>query len=300
MGRFTIRLEGRIEVVSGCERQAVPSSVQPLTVALVTSGISGIDRGQLVDLLWPDQPERRCRRRLNTALWRLRELVGPDADGITSSSSWLGLDPARVHVDVQDLLSVSATRPARRRTLPIETMLRAAETNVDRFASGCAHPYVAQVRDDLRAAHTEVCAEIASRALADGDDETCVFWARRVLAEDPYREELHQVAIRALHRLGRAADAERQFTECRDLLRRDLGVEPQPATLAAASGHVRPSPVRLDHQNELSDLRGALERAIRSCEQAAQAGAEALAAVDELGRRDAAVTARDRSETVAR
>lgn len=282
-------------MASGRERRLIPSSAQPLTVALVASGQRGIERGRLLSLLWPDEPAGRCRRRLNTAVWRLRDLSAPNAEAIMSTSTWLGLDQSRVAVDVADLLSVAARRPDEVRSLSTAMMLRAGETRIDEFASGCQHPYVAELRDQLRMAQQRVYVEIAERAALDDEFEVSLYWARRALKEDPYSEHLHRIAIRSLHRLGRVAEAERQFADCRDLLRSDLGVEPEPATLAAA-GQVRPSLVPVSNIDNVAELRSMLEQAVAACESAAVAGRELLAALRPNAVRDPAVIGRDRGE----
>jgi len=60
--------------------------------------------------------------------------------------------------------------------------------------------------------------------------------AARLVALDPLSEDAQELLIRTLVRSGDRTAAERQLAACRELFRRELGVEPGRAVLAAAKG----------------------------------------------------------------
>ncbi|MHB2021364.1 MAG: proteasome accessory factor PafA2 family protein, partial [Candidatus Xenobia bacterium] len=64
------------------------------------------------------------------------------------------------------------------------------------------------------------------------DPEQSVAWLRRALRINPLREDVHRRLMKSLWSLGRRQDALNQFAECRELLHRELDVQPMPETLA--------------------------------------------------------------------
>jgi DNA-binding SARP family transcriptional activator len=81
---------------------------------------------------------------------------------------------------------------------------------------------------------TSLLRESALRALAAGDHELAVSRAGDLVLIDPLDEGHHALLIRAHASAGDAAAARAQYDHCRDILRRELSIEPGPAVVAAA------------------------------------------------------------------
>lgn len=88
--------------------------------------------------------------------------------------------------------------------------------------------------------------EAAHSRLARGEVASAVDLAGRLVAAEPLAERGHELWVRALVAAGDRAGAARRVAECRELLRRELGVDPSPALAAAlrprATG-TEPAPV---------------------------------------------------------
>jgi DNA-binding SARP family transcriptional activator len=98
------------------------------------------------------------------------------------------------------------------------------------------------LRERLRGVVIGIHGKCAERAFQDGDYETALSLTQRILASDPCREDAHRMAMRCHVRLGRRAQAFRQFSLCRDLLRAEFDADPEPQTLALVD-LVRTDPV---------------------------------------------------------
>jgi DNA-binding SARP family transcriptional activator len=66
----------------------------------------------------------------------------------------------------------------------------------------------------------------------------CVALCRQLVASDPCREEAHRRLMRCYSRQGQPHLALRQYRACAEALRRELGVDPEPAT-AELAGRLR-------------------------------------------------------------
>ncbi len=63
-----------------------------------------------------------------------------------------------------------------------------------------------------------------------GESETAIETARRLLALDPVREEAHRMLMRLYYSAGHRSAALKQYQVCKEALRRELDVEPEPET----------------------------------------------------------------------
>lgn len=83
--------------------------------------------------------------------------------------------------------------------------------------------------------------QLARAWSAMGQWDSSIVALRRALELDRFREDIHRELMRALWAAGRRAEAIRQFAECARLLRQELGMEPDPETLALLD-QIRRSP----------------------------------------------------------
>jgi DNA-binding SARP family transcriptional activator len=245
----------------GESRSAVAASLQPMLAFLALEPESVCSRDRLIDCLWPDA--HHGRQRLNTAVWRCRQLFG-DADVIeVHRSGYVALDTDVVAVDVVPVARAltdgnrarvaAGDEDARRR------LCGAVTTNWSRFLAGNYDDWVVRTRDRLQRA---VVKGVDTLSQSASEPEEAIEWTERLVALDPLREDGHRHLIRLYATAGRRSDALRQYDDCVRNLRDELGVEPLVETTlvaAAVRGRVEPLPMNgPDHRLALDDLRVAL------------------------------------------
>ncbi|MEU4620677.1 BTAD domain-containing putative transcriptional regulator [Actinoplanes sp. NPDC023801] len=76
--------------------------------------------------------------------------------------------------------------------------------------------------------------ETAAGLLAQGRADAAVGYAQRAVSRNPLEETNHELLVRSLAVSGDATAAQRQIAVCRDLLRRELGIEASPSLSEAA------------------------------------------------------------------
>ena len=90
-------------------------------------------------------------------------------------------------------------------------------------------------RRHVRGATEALLHEVALASLATGDGSRAADLAGDLVRLNPYDENFQALLVRALAAAGDGVTAARQAASCRELFRRELGIEPGPALIAAAA-----------------------------------------------------------------
>ena len=256
---------------------------------------------RLVEWLWPRLPPRSGQANLYVGVSLLRRTLEPELETPAASSYILTRHPGYLFdpspgcwIDVDEFRArLSDAQAHLRKGEPAQAISACeAATNLyrgDYLADDPYEDWAIGPRERLREEYLEALGQLGSLDLAAGDAAASLSWAQRALALDTCREEAHRQAMRAYYALGRQADALRQFERCREVLARELGVEPMPRTLllhqqilsgqvktVAEASAVEPDLGRLPfvgREAELATLRGLLGKAQREgCQTAIVSG----------------------------
>ena len=180
---------------------------------------------QLLDVLWPGSDPAAASSQLRKALHHVRRALGPEA--VVRRGELLVLDPA-VEVDVGEFEAAVAT--ARRSRDPADLAAAVAAYGGELLPDDRYEDWVLPRRDQLELDFLAVLTELAASLEARGDIDGAGDALHRVLALDATAEPAHVGLIR-LHALaGRRSEALRQYEVLRDVLRRELDVEPDVAS----------------------------------------------------------------------
>jgi len=243
LGPLQISLDG--QPVSGFES----SKVRALLAYLAVDPDSAHSRDALIGLLWPERPERAARSNLSQALANLRQVLGDrkiqapflliNAAAIQfncQSDYWLDLR----HFDA--LLAACDRHPHRGKERCHACLHRLAEAAslyrgsfLDHFPLGSSvafEEWVLMKRERLQQLALSALGRLAEGRLRQGEPEQAYAYAVRQLELDPWREEAHRQAMRALALRGERTMALEQYARCRQVLRVELGVEPAQETTA--------------------------------------------------------------------
>jgi DNA-binding SARP family transcriptional activator len=187
-------------------------------------------RSHLAGLLWPETSEERALSSLRTALWRLRQdpccpLV---ADGDTVR---LGDD---VHLDVDELVEAAAR--VRNGDIPRPSGV----TGRHDLLPGWYDDWVLLERERLRQLRLHMLEQLAGNHLAAGRHGEALEAALEAMAAEPLRETPHRLVVRIHLAEGNAFEAVHAFYVYRDLLLRELRLEPSAAMCALLADTLAP------------------------------------------------------------
>jgi TolB-like protein/Flp pilus assembly protein TadD len=214
------------------DRTLMTRKTRALIAYLALRGESGQSREKLAELLWSNSAEEQARANLRQSLSSLRKAVNSDgATYLAADSDQISLAGSNIEVDVAlfEQLVAEATP---------EALKRAAELYKGDLLDGFSlkeDPFEAWARAErerLRHLASDMLTKLIAHCDEVGDTERCVETAARLLTLDPLRESAYRIMMRAYAAQGRQTLALKQFETCRDALKRELGVEPEPETIA--------------------------------------------------------------------
>ena len=190
------------------------------------------DRAELSALLWSGRGEAQARGSLNQCLLALRKATG-DSTGemLESDRDSVTLHGEALEVDVARLRALAASDES-------EDLAAAAALYEGELLAGAAPlqgPYedwLRAERESLRKIAAETSSKLAEAGLASGDAVAAVAPAEKLVALEPLNEQGHRLLMRAYGEAGRPSAALEQYQVCRELLRKEFGVEPEAETEA--------------------------------------------------------------------
>jgi TolB-like protein/DNA-binding SARP family transcriptional activator/Flp pilus assembly protein TadD len=227
---MTVRLNllGPFEVLTGDGRALLIPGKRPQALLAYLAMPAGRmrSRSELASLLWGRRDDRRARHSLSQVLTRLRSWLDEGApDLLVAVGDEVMLDPSRMEVDAARIeLQARGASP--------ESMATAARLYRGDFLEGLDlkeepfEDWLLARRYELREAALRVL-----RTLSEiGDAEQSIAASKRVLSLSPLDEAVHRRLMTLHLEAGRADLALLQYERCRNLLRCELGTEPEAMT----------------------------------------------------------------------
>ncbi|MBN1922281.1 MAG: AAA family ATPase [Anaerolineae bacterium] len=208
------------------------ATVRSLLAYLLTYRDRSHTRDLLAGTFWPDLPDDLARRRLSQALWLIRKSLGPHFQLDTESAGVRLAPDMPLALDIADFERLAACPATNENALA--AWLAAVGLCRGDFLAGYYEDWVLFERERLRERLLELLGQLTNALKARGDYERALTIARRLVAEDSWREAAHREVMRLLHLLNRDAEALRQAELCCHILETELHVQPEAETLALA------------------------------------------------------------------
>lgn len=250
IARLTLKTLGPF--VAAVQGQGLPglssTKARALLSYLAVESHRAHHREALATLLWPDQDADRARVNLRKALSLLRRALGGGvaaADVLLTAGHTVRLAPDRYDLDCARFSAILD------RTVPEwgpGAALGAAD--IQALADALAlyqGPFLDQMlvddsvlftewqvimRERLHRRAVEACAALIAHCEHAQSWAEARKYAKRYLELDPWDEQAHRCLMRAQARLGQRLAALAQYERCRHILAQELGVSPEPETIA--------------------------------------------------------------------
>jgi DNA-binding SARP family transcriptional activator len=199
-----------------------------------------LTRESLIDTFWTDAEATRARNNLNTALWRLRNSLGPqdqpskafiltknsgEVSFNTRSDYWLDIEQFENHVE--GLIGQ-----------PAEALTQAAAAGLEKclalykgdFLEGCYEDWALFERERLRLLYLKALGILMSFHQHAGAYDRAIACGQKILALDPLREEIHRAVMRLYVLCRQRPKALQQYQACCQVLSDELNILPMEET----------------------------------------------------------------------
>ena len=223
-GGFRARFESGDELVPRSKKAALLLARLALRAGEVHT------RETLIGLLWSDRAEAQARASLRQELTVLRKMMGTSQPVLAIDGERLSLDATAVEVDVRAFEALAKSETAR-------DLERAASLYRGPLLEGFAirdaacEEWLTLERQRLRDLFLAVLDRLLARQMQEDAIHRAIATAQTLLTHDPLREDAHRTLMLLHARQGRRSLALKQYQLFSELLRSELGVDPEPETV---------------------------------------------------------------------
>jgi DNA-binding SARP family transcriptional activator/predicted ATPase len=228
--------------------------LQSLIAYLILHGDTPQPRERLAFMLWPASSESQARTNLRQLLHHLKRALPAECKVLDTNHFAVQWRQEGDHaIDVVDfqaaIAEADSARAEKDRAREIQALTTAAQLYEDDLLPALYDDWLAPLREDYRRRIAEVLHRLATLFEEQMEYAAAIPCAERLVALDSLSEAHHQLLIRLHAANNDRSSALRAYHQCMRVLRREMGVDPGPATLelferilkaeASASGDVR-------------------------------------------------------------
>ena len=207
-----------------------------LIAYLILHGDTPQPRERLAFTLWPASSESQARTNLRQLLHHLKRALPAESNVLTINHfavCWRR--DAAGAIDVVDfqaaIAEAASARAENDRVREIQALTTAAELYEDDLLPALYDDWLTPLREDYRRQISEVLHRLATLFEEAKEYAAAIPLAERLVALDSLSESHHQLLIRLYAASNDRSSALRAYHRCMRVLRREMGVEPGPATL---------------------------------------------------------------------
>jgi DNA-binding SARP family transcriptional activator/TolB-like protein/Tfp pilus assembly protein PilF len=212
----------------------LPKKAQGLLAVLAVNRGQPVPKETLATLFWGNSGTDQARQSFRQCLAALRAALGPLAECIASEAATLALLPSdAIVVDAHDF-----AEHCKAQSLP--DLERANALYRDAFLAGMHIPiepferWLTIERQRFESMRLDLLLRLAAAQAAAGHNDKAVTACRQLISLDPLREEGHRLLMTLLASTGNRGGALLQYEQCAEILKDELGVDPDPETIRLA------------------------------------------------------------------
>ena len=230
-----------------------------LLAYLILHGDAPQPREGLAFALWPGSSESQARTNLRQLLHHLKRALPIECNLLETTHltvRWKHDGTCAIDiVDFQTAIAEAArARIENDRAREIQVLTAAAQLYEDDLLPGLYDDWLVPLREEYRKRISEVLQRLAGLFEEQKEYKVAIPYAERLVAIDPLGESHHQLLIR-LHAANHdRSSALRAYHQCMRVLRRDMGVEPGPATVELFEQILKAEPHSVSRERPLGSL----------------------------------------------
>ncbi|MEE8534138.1 MAG: BTAD domain-containing putative transcriptional regulator, partial [Alphaproteobacteria bacterium] len=187
-------------------------------------------RENLIGVLWSDRGESQARGSLRQALWALRRaLEGTEPSPLIIDGETLALDPAAIEIDISTFERLVAEGSPDALQAAI-ALYRGELLEGVRVRDPAFEEFLRGEQQRLHEQAVDACSRLLNHQLRAGTNDPAAATAKRLLTIDPLQEVAHRTLMESHANRNQLGLAVKQYQACREILQRELQVEPDAET----------------------------------------------------------------------
>jgi DNA-binding SARP family transcriptional activator len=188
-------------------------------------------------LLWPDYDQDKAFTNLRHTLWETGQTIGEG--WIIASRETIGLNPdANLWLDVAQFDSlITQSRSQTDISLRISLLADSVSIYRNHFLTGFSlkdappfNEWAFATSEELRHQLSYALSTLSDNLCSLGQAETAIPHVQRLVSLDPLNEASHRQLMKVYIHTGQYNAALKQYQTCEKILRKELGIDPQPET----------------------------------------------------------------------
>jgi DNA-binding SARP family transcriptional activator/alpha-beta hydrolase superfamily lysophospholipase len=204
---------------------------EALLALLACRGGEAQPRERVTGLLWGDRGDKQARHSLSQTLTSIRSALGDGPDPFHAERETLAINFDAVSADVIDLARLAGQDDLASLRAAAE-LCRGPLLEGLRLQDAAFDDWLSPERSRFHHLCASVLTRLGEREAEQGDAAAAASVLERALALDPLSEEVHRRLMRLHLDRGNYNAVIRHYRECSELLKRELGTVPEPATTA--------------------------------------------------------------------
>lgn len=241
---LTIKVLGHADIYRDASKPFAPDAwttrrSRDIFCHIATARHRRVDKDVLIDTFWPDEDFETVEKNFHPTISHIRKALNSrqsfKQNYLVFRDGAYQLNQELVYsIDTEEFeAAIGAAENAKR-----DKDVKAFRTNLEtahalyrgEFMAGVYEDWAEDRRHYFKEQFSRVLSALAKLAFSEKSWSGTLKFANEALREDPYREDMHRLVMKALAAQSKPAAVKEQFESLKTLLKTELGVEPAPET----------------------------------------------------------------------
>ena len=241
---LTVRILGHVEIFRDVAKPFAPDAwttrrARDIFCYLATSKDRRVAKDLLIEAFWPDEDIETVEKNFHPTISHIRKALNSQQslkqNFIVFRDGAYQLNPELSYsidaADFEDFIAEAETAKREKDSKRLRTSLESAHALYrGQFMTGVYDDWAEERRQLYVVQFARVLAALAKLSFAEKRWSEALKFANAVLADDPFREDMHRTVMKVFGVQSKPASVKKQFEDLRKLLKTELGIEPAAET----------------------------------------------------------------------
>lgn len=199
-----------------------------------------VEKDILIDTFWGEEDLRTIEKNFHPTISHIRKALNSKQslkqNFLVFRDGAYQLNPEFSYsIDTEDFENLINEAEKAKRGKDNETFRKKVEVAHEiyrgEFMSGVYDDWAEERRIYYAEQHSRLLSALAKLSFKERKWSNALKFSKEILREDPFREDAHRLVMKTLAAQGKPAAVQKQFESLKELLDKELGVEPAPETL---------------------------------------------------------------------